>query len=406
MATVKIILKKNLPNSKNEYPLRIRLTHERKVKEITIDGGRVKLNKWDSKKLRVKGDKTLNLRLDTLLGKYKDALNQLLIINKPFELSDVIGIVSENKKITDNRYHEKSLVADYIQNCIITNHDLAYSTRKNYKTLMYFIIDNYKKMKLGDVCGDLMNTIERNMKELGLKQNTIHTRLKCLKATVNRAYNDRFISKPDFRGFKLVRGYAKRTYLNLDETKLLLNHLGSMETCSLDYNILRSFLWSCYSTGMRFGDVCTLTYKQLSIENNAQVRIIYKMRKTKKVINAIINKTSIRLIEQSKIDTNDMVFDLLDKSLLNLDRDRLTTKISSRNAYVNKRLKIIASKAGLTKKIHFHMSRRSFCTNCLAKGISELIIRDIAGVSLKVLASTYGIIVDKLKIDALKLLDE
>lgn len=405
MATVTIILKKNLPNSKNEYPLRIRLTHNRKTKEITIDGARIKLNKWDSTKLRVKGNKTLNLRLDIILCNYRNALNKLLLLNKPFDLNDIKEIVDGKKEIKDDSYHEKSLVTDYLKNKIITDSDLAYSTRKNYKTLLYFLTENHKSLKLGEVCGDVMNTIERNMKGLGLKQNTIHTRLKCLKSTVNRAYNERYITKPDFRGFKLVRGYAKTTYLDLDETKLLLDHLETMEIGTLDHNILRSFLWSCYSTGMRFGDVCTLTYKELKIENYSHVRLKYKMRKTKKVINAVINNTSTRLIEKSKIDSNEMIFGLIDKSLLNLDRDELTTKIGSRNAYVNKRLKIIASKAGLTKKIHFHMSRRSFCTNCLSKGISELIIRDIAGVSLEVLASTYGIIVDKIKIDALKLLD-
>jgi integrase/recombinase XerD len=43
--------------------------------------------------------------------------------------------------------------------------------------------------------------------------------------------------------------------------------------------------------------------------------------------------------------------------------------IGSANAYVNSSLKIIARKAGIEKNIHFHMSRHTWATRALRKGM-------------------------------------
>jgi len=44
--------------------------------------------------------------------------------------------------------------------------------------------------------------------------------------------------------------------------------------------------------------------------------------------------------------------------------------ISSATAYINKNLKILADKAGIEKQISFHISRHTWATRALKKGIS------------------------------------
>ena len=56
---------------------------------------------------------------------------------------------------------------------------------------------------------------------------------------------------------------------------------------------------------------------------------------------------------------------------LNLNNPReVDSAISSATAYINKNLKIIAGKIGLEKKLSFHISRHTWATRALRKGIS------------------------------------
>ena len=48
----------------------------------------------------------------------------------------------------------------------------------------------------------------------------------------------------------------------------------------------------------------------------------------------------------------------------------LDNAISSASAYINKNLKIIAKKAGIEKPLSFHISRHTWATRALRKGIS------------------------------------
>jgi site-specific recombinase XerD len=48
----------------------------------------------------------------------------------------------------------------------------------------------------------------------------------------------------------------------------------------------------------------------------------------------------------------------------------MDTEISRSTAYINKNLNLIAEKIGLTKHISFHISRHTWATRALTKGIS------------------------------------
>jgi len=406
MATTKIYLRKSALNKKGLAPLRIRLKHESKIKEITLSGARVAPEKWDDSKEKVIGDKMLTHRIQAKKLEYQAALNKAQTLGIDINLDEIHEVVAGKKKITANPTSKDMIVFKFIEEYIVSNVDLAYGTRKNYKTLKGLLELEYPKVKLTEIDGAFMNALELKLKKKGLMVNTIHSRLKCLKAAVNRAYELRMIGKPELRGFKLKKGIVIKSYLNLFETKELLSYHEKMIKGSIDYNILRSFLWSCYSCGMRFGDCCVLTYEQFSIDDDESVRLNYKMRKTPRIISVVLNKTALGLIDYSKIGTKEMVFQLIPYRFLNEDADTLSMKIEARNAYINKRLKLLIKKAAIKKKVSYHISRHSFCTNCLTLGIDHFTIKEVAGLSLKVLESTYGKVIDQSKTNAMKLLDE
>ncbi len=56
---------------------------------------------------------------------------------------------------------------------------------------------------------------------------------------------------------------------------------------------------------------------------------------------------------------------------LDMNNPRLVdNEISSATAYINKNLKIIAGKVGIEKPLSFHISRHTWATRALRKGIS------------------------------------
>ena len=61
---------------------------------------------------------------------------------------------------------------------------------------------------------------------------------------------------------------------------------------------------------------------------------------------------------------------MLDNTLNLDDPQESYSAISSATAYINKNLKLIAAKAEIDKPLSFHISRHTFATRALTKGMS------------------------------------
>ena len=129
------------------------------------------------------------------------------------------------------------------------------------------------------------------------------------------------------------------------------------------------------------------------------------MRKTKRHISIPLNKIALELIDIRKVGKSMMVFDLVPNEIVNLNNDDISKRIESRNAYFNKRLKLLVKKAGIEKSISFHCSRITFCSLAISLGISRLMITEIAGLTLKVLENHYAKYFDDNKAKAVNLFD-
>jgi integrase/recombinase XerD len=70
------------------------------------------------------------------------------------------------------------------------------------------------------------------------------------------------------------------------------------------------------------------------------------------------------------VKDNPYIFNLLDSSVKENDPRALDKAISRATAIYNKQLKNLAVKAGITKSLSSHVSRHSFATRALRRGIS------------------------------------
>jgi len=400
MASVKAILRINHTNKNGEAPLRVRLLHQKQIKEITIPGVRIKPHLWDPVKQAVKGDKMLTARISNKIAEYKTAINKAIVLEESIDLSNIHNIVTGEVDSSHN-----ILVHKYMERKIIEDMSLSYGTRQYYKTLFNIIKSEYPKLKLKDVNGEFMTQFDEKLRKQGLSQWTRHNRLKCLKRTINRAYEERLINSTDWRGFVNKKGTSLRVCLTKSELSILRDALESIPVDSTDHYILKAFLFSCLCSGMRFGDLMMLSYKDISIRNDGNLQLSYTMRKTKKHVQIPLNKIAYELIDMNLIGSSEMVFKLAPNRIKYMSDDEISKRISSRNAYCNQRLKRIVKQTEINKHLSFHCSRITFCSIAISLGMSRFMITEIAGLSMKVLEKHYAKYFDDEKLNAVALFD-
>jgi integrase len=144
-------------------------------------------------------------------------------------------------------------------------------------------------------------------------------------------------------------------YLNMDEIAILMN-----VECELQ-DLKRAFLFGCF-TGLRISDILNLTWDQLTYTPLNGWQLQYVQVKTKSPQYIPITKFAIDLFDNI-LNCNDRIFPFL--------------KV---NAHTNKKLKEWFKKAGISKRLTFHSSRRSFASNLLATN----------EVSMKIISSLLG----------------
>ena len=134
-------------------------------------------------------------------------------------------------------------------------------------------------------------------------------------------------------------------------------------------NLLRwMFIFASYVGGVRISDVLKLRLSQydgvhihLTIHKTKNQLSIKIPNKAKEIIEMYISKDS---------KPSDFIFPCLPAEIDLNSPEELHTAISRCSAYINKNLKFIAEKAGIDKKLSFHISRHTWATRALRKGIS------------------------------------
>jgi len=188
--------------------------------------------------------------------------------------------------------------------------------------------------------------LNRGMRNNPLNENTQHWYMKMFEAVLNTAISDEIILINPFKQIKPESRPAKHKaeicYLTIDEVKALEN------TSCYNPVIKQAFLFSCYS-GLRFSDVCNLTWGKLQKDNNGGIFINFVQEKTnKQEYLPIPQKALNNLPDRENAKDTDNVF-----------------KLTS-GGFVNSQLRQWAHAAGITKHIHFHVARHTYATLLLS----------------------------------------
>ena len=183
----------------------------------------------------------------------------------------------------------------------------------------------------------------------GNKQSTIAQYLINLKKIVELAYKNEWIFRNPFINYKIEDEKSERGYLTQREVEILMNW-------KLDKRLERTrdvFIFCCF-TGLSYIDVFKLTREQIQLSIDGQQWIMGKREKTDMDYFIPMIEIPKKILEKYK-------------SHIFKDGKLLPVKVS---LTVNRHLKEIAEICGIKKHLTFHLSRHTFATLTMSKGVS------------------------------------
>jgi integrase/recombinase XerD len=188
----------------------------------------------------------------------------------------------------------------------------------------------------------------------GLQHNTVCTYLKNLKTYINYAIADGHEIENPFAGFKFKFQPGTRDALSVDELTSLKNLLLKNLT-DIERLVLRKFLFSCY-TGIRISDSDQIKSDMITADG----KLILKTKKGERF--------------GRRVEIPLPAFAL---SLIEGCRGKIFKSIADQTC--NNVLKTLAAKAGIEKRLTFHVSRDTFGTIFIELGGDPVTLKELMG---------------------------
>lgn len=184
--------------------------------------------------------------------------------------------------------------------------------------------------------------------------NTVCGYHKDIKKYLSIAVRKCLVAKNPYDDFSFAYQDGDRVALNQEEVEALIKFFKDPRNEKNDIEITRRFLFSCF-TGLRISD-SGLVHSRM-IQGDTLVFVPFKGRGKGKTLRLPLQKIALQLIEGRK--------------------GLLFEKFS--NPYINERLKLIAARAGIYKRLTYHCARDTFGTQAVEMGVHIKLISEMMG---------------------------
>jgi len=383
MASVKIVLKKDKVNDKGEVPLYIRIIQNRKAKFTSLGIYVIPGENWNEKESRVTPKYPNSTRVNNLIATKLSEANQLLVSLETSKSS------IRNVKVRDIIIgkHSDSFIAFANEQTETAEKRNQVRTAKRYRTIINKLTNYLKNRDLlfNELTVEFLNKYETHLKQIGNGTNTIHTNMKTIRAILYKAIQeDKFPQeKNPFFKYKLSLEATYKERLNEDEIIRIINL--EVDKDKAIYHAKFMFLLSYYCAGVRVGDMLSFTWG--NIFGN---ELKYRMGKTKVYRSIPLHDKAINILElykAEKTNPTQRIFPFLQDTYEN--EKMYMDDISSKTAFINKKLSVVAKRASIQKKLTSHIARHSFADIARKKGISVYDISKALGHSSIAITEKY-----------------
>lgn len=397
IAKFKVVIRLNkISKSKNEAPICLRITKDRKTTYKTI--AHIDPQYWDDKNQQVKKQHPNAAMLNSLIiSKRAEFEKEVLLLTTA---NDSIGIITIRNKLNNTTSFDLFEYADKYMDKLFNNGN--YATYKKYKSVIKKLRAYIKqdKLPINSITPDLISAYEQHLLNVvGNKRNTTTVNLKSVAKLVNDIYSNYDLdhtSNP-FRKIKFKREESNREFLSKEEIQKIIDF--KCKPWSPLYDARQLFLFECAS-GVRISDILTLKWRSVKSDT-----LEIRMRKTKKPL-IIPQHEYVKLILETRrnfvlndnrdIDPNSYVFNILKRDVDIANDVDMLNAISCATAIINKQLKTLAQKVGIDKRISTHVGRHSFASLLANSNVNPFVLQELMGhsdvrvtqVYIKILAET------------------
>lgn len=328
---------------------------------------------WDKKSGRVVGNcpekSVINSYLNGKETEYERYLFQCEMLDETVDLERIREILTGKSRTAPSEktnatldeifdaYVDKLRTDNRCERTIIGILDLKkdmakFSKRSKKRTIDQFdilFIQEYKKY---------LRTVRRNA------DNTINTKLNRLRSVVKWAGRLGYpIDDPFGKGVRFLNRSTPRTiFLTRDEYDEFLQK-ALADRNDLAMRVTRElFIFSC-ETGLRFSDVLDLKWTHLKKDSKGVTYISKIQCKTKELVEIpLMSKwPKVLLAKYRNVSTGENVFPRLS------------------NGCINRKLKMLAEKAGIGKCLSFHVARHTFASHLANAGVPLYIVAKLLG---------------------------
>jgi site-specific recombinase XerD len=358
--TVNLTLLKRKKLTNGTIPIYIRITENRKSRYIST-GITVKESDWNKRQQEIRKSHPLSVKLNDELTKLKLKAEEAKSELRQQERLDAKTLKKEletNKNVTIEEFYE------------------------TYRDLLEAQDRYWEFKKIQDVFNDIsrfghsdtvVNQIDLKFLEefrdflfhkRGNGTNTVRKKMQRFKGLVSEARKQKLIKDDPYLDFPTIKRVKN------PKTKLPFSQIKDIEALKLERNsnlwhTRNYFLFSLYTAGMRFSDVCALMPNNL-----VDGRVKYVTNKTEKSLSIKLSAQALNILQHYNTeDMNAYVFPILDK--VYDDPFLFRKKANSKNVLINKWIKKIAKLAGIQEKVTFHVARHSYSHHALKRGMDH-----------------------------------
>jgi integrase/recombinase XerD len=376
-ANTTIIIDKRKALKNGKYPVKLRVTHNRKQQYYPADLS-MSITEFDLVMGKnPKGDnKTIKLKLLALEQKANQVIDDLPV----FDFNLFKRKLYSNQNVREDVFYHFQQTIDKLKN------DNQFGTASNYKSSMVSLKSFKSKLSFMEVTVEFLKAYEKYLLENEKSISTVGIYLRPLRAIINAAMEDGSLSK-DFNypfGSKSKLKYQIPTSKNvkksltLSEIKLFFEYKAEKD--SWEEKALDFWIFSYLANGMNITDIANLKYKEIDGDYIKFIRT-----KTKNT-NNVTTPITIFLTEDLKIliakwgnpnkKKENLIFSILRPGDT---KEKQRATIQQFTKMMNKYMKIIAEKIGINKPCTTYYARHSFSTVLKRSGANVQYISEALG---------------------------
>ena len=370
--TYKIFLDRRRERKNNSYPLKMRITLNRKCKEVPLNVS-LPIEAWDETKQRVKpshpNEKLITLKISKTLKELQETSLKFDTTDTVISLDNLANVVNK-KQSNDCTFfsYAKQQIDTMIQSGRVGN-AIAYKDATN-KLLSF---TNMKGLKFESIDYKLLESFTSTMLSKGIKVNTIAIYMREIRAIYNKAIKEGIVEQKyyPFNKYRIKTAKTISRALTVDEMKSIVEL--KLEPNTAIWHNRNYFLLSFCLIGTNFTDIFKLTSK--SIIND---RIIFDRSKTHKIYSIKLHPIAKQILSQYYNPDDDSYYllpvlkcgDCPEKHKKDAKQAIKTT-----NEYLYK----IAGLCSLKQNVTSYYARYSWANICKGLGFSKDLIAEALG---------------------------